>query len=40
MTMTNADSGHSTTMELSDLRFNTGIDESTFTERTMTRGIR
>lgn len=40
MTMTNAESGHSTTMELSDLRFNTGIDESTFTERTMTRGIR
>ena len=40
MTMTNADSGHSTTMELSDLGFNTGIDESTFTERTMTRGIR
>lgn len=40
MTMTNAASGHSTTMELSDLRFNTGIAESTFTERTMTRGIR
>ena len=40
MTMTNAGSGHSTTMELSDLRFNAGIEESTFTERTMTRGIR
>ena len=40
MTMTNADSGHSTTMELSDLQFNTGIAENTFTERTMTRGIR
>ena len=40
MTMTNAASGHSTTMELAGLRFNTGIEESTFTERTMTRGIR
>jgi outer membrane lipoprotein-sorting protein len=40
MTMTNAESGHSTTMELSDLRLNTGIAENTFTERVMTRGIR
>ncbi|MFW5684659.1 MAG: outer membrane lipoprotein-sorting protein [Spirochaetota bacterium] len=40
VTMTSADSGHATTMELADLRFNTGIEESTFTERTMTRGIR
>jgi outer membrane lipoprotein-sorting protein len=40
MTMTDAKSGHSTMMELSDLRFNTGISEQTFTERTMTRGIR
>ena len=40
MTMTTIGSGHSTTMELSDLEFNTGIAENTFTERTMTRGIR
>lgn len=40
MTMTNGDSGHSTTMELTDLRFNTGMEESLFSERTMTRGVR
>ena len=40
MTMRNEQSGHSTTMELSNLRFDTGIPEHTFTERTMTRGVR
>lgn len=40
MTMSTVKSGHSTTMELSDLRFNTGLSENTFTERTMKRGIR
>jgi outer membrane lipoprotein-sorting protein len=40
MTMSDANSGHSTTMELSDLQFNTGVAESTFSERTMTRGVR
>ena len=40
MTMRNAGSGHSTVMELSDLQFNTGLPETTFTERTMTRGVR
>lgn len=40
MTMADEKTGHSTTMELSDLRFNTGISENSFTERTMTRGIR
>ncbi len=40
MTMTDRQSGHTTTMELSDLSFDTGIAESTFTERMMRRGIR
>lgn len=40
MTMSNAQSGHFTTMELSGLEFNTGIEESFFSERNMTRGIR
>jgi outer membrane lipoprotein-sorting protein len=40
MTMSNDQSGHSTIMELSDLRLNTGISEDDFTERGMTRGIR
>lgn len=40
MTMENEESGHSTTMELSDLRLNSGLSENLFTERTMTRGVR
>lgn len=40
MTMRNAQSGHLTTMELSGLEFDTGISESFFSERSMTRGIR
>jgi outer membrane lipoprotein-sorting protein len=40
MTMRNVQSKHSTTMELSDLEFNSGLTESAFTERTMKRGIR
>lgn len=40
MTMTNVQSGHSTTMELSELQFNTGIAESRFSERAMTGGFR
>jgi outer membrane lipoprotein-sorting protein len=40
MTMTNAESGHATTMDLSELELNTGIPERTFSERAMRRGIR
>ncbi len=40
MIMTSEKTGHSTTMELSEFQFNTGIPESSFTERTMTRGVR
>lgn len=40
MTMTTIKSDHSTTMELSDFQFNTGLSENNFTERTMKRGIR
>lgn len=40
MTMTNADTGHKTIMELSNLHLNTGMEEKLFSERTMTRGIR
>jgi outer membrane lipoprotein-sorting protein len=40
MVMKNEVSGHSTTMELSDLRLDTGLSENLFTERTMTRGVR
>ncbi len=40
MTMTDVRTGHSTVMELSDLDLNTGIPEQSFSERSMTRGIR
>ena len=40
MVMKNEVSGHSTTMELSELRLDTGLPENLFTERTMTRGVR
>ena len=39
ITMTNAETGHSTTMELSELAMDSGLPEEDFTEETMANGI-
>ena len=39
-TMTNKQSGHRTELEFSDHRYNTGLSDSTFSERMLKRGYR